>query len=177
MSVLIVPPLVYAAAQTDGAKNAVQENLQCQDMGQLVIIGEAEYVSLSDKSQKSLRLKARIDTGAQTSSLGVMDFELFERDGNKWVTFSVADEMNNRIIEFKRPLARMIKIKQHGKKALERPVVRMLISLKGKPLNAEFSLADRSRFQYPVLIGRNVLRSHFLVDVSRQYTSSHISER
>jgi hypothetical protein len=40
-----------------------------------------------------------------------------------------------------------------------------LIKLRGKKIRTSFTLADRSSQAYPVLIGRNVLRGKFLVDV------------
>lgn len=44
--------------------------------------------------------------------------------------------------------------------------VRLLVVVNGRRIRARFTLADRSTQAYPVLIGRNVLRGKFLVDVS-----------
>ena len=46
-----------------------------------------------------------------------------------------------------------------------RYAVRLLVKIKGKKIRGYFTLADRSQQAYPVLIGRNILRGKFLVDV------------
>jgi len=147
--------------------------LVCKDISQLKIIGELEYVSVMPEN---LRQKARIDTGAQTSSIGIVDSIFFERDGKKWVQFNVKDHIKNRIIKFERPLKRIVKIKRHQAEATERPVVELKIKLGQMELVREFSLADRSQFKYPILIGRNVLNNKFLVNVGQKFSSSQIKE-
>lgn len=46
--------------------------------------------------------------------------------------------------------------------------VRMLVRLEGRQIRANFTLADRSTQQFPVLIGRRTLKNKFLVDVARE---------
>ncbi len=147
--------------------------LVCKDISQLKIIGELEYVSVIPET---LRQKARIDTGAQTSSMGIMDSLFFERDGQKWVRFHVKDKIKNLVVEFERPLKRIAKIKRHQAEATERPVVELKIKLGQIELLREFTLADRSQFKYPILIGRNVLNNKFLVNVGQKFSSSQIKE-
>ena len=43
-------------------------------------------------------------------------------------------------------------------------------------MKVEFSLTDRSDFEYPVLVGRNLLTKGYLVDVSQKNTSSLLVE-
>lgn len=43
--------------------------------------------------------------------------------------------------------------------------VKILVKIAGRKIRARFTLADRSEQAYPVLIGRNVLRGKFIVDV------------
>jgi len=52
-----------------------------------VILGSREWVWL-DAAQESF--KARIDSGATTSSIHAVDQELFERNGNEWVRFKLS---------------------------------------------------------------------------------------
>jgi len=153
--------------------HAATAPLVCEDISQLKIIGELEYVSVIPEA---LRQKARIDTGAQTSSMGIMDSVFFERDGKKWVRFHVKDKIQNSVVEFERPLKRIAKIKRHQAEATERPVVELKIKLGQIELLREFSLADRSQFKYPILIGRNVLNNKFLVNVGQKFSSSKIKE-
>ena len=56
--------------------------------------------------------------------------------------------------------------------AQRRPVVKLRVALGPIEQQREFTLADRSQYDYPVLIGRNFLRDVAVVDVARQYTQA-----
>ena len=43
----------------------------------------------------------------------------------------------------------------------------MLVVVKGKKIRATFTIANRASQVYPVLIGRNILRGKFVVDVKK----------
>ena len=139
--------------------------------GKLTIIGEVEPLLLL---KEKVQLPARIDTGAQTSSLDARDITPMERDGKSWVRFTIPGKGGEHTLE--RPVARTMKVKRHAAKSQKRPVVKLDISLAGQQMSREFSLTDRSQFSYPALIGRNVLQGSFLVDVARKNSSSPLSE-
>jgi hypothetical protein len=141
--------------------------LPCPDVAGYIIIGEAENVYLK---AKGIRLQARIDTGAQTSSLGIASKQMFERDGRRWVQFTVKGPASEKPVEFEKPVVRIASIKRHGAESMERPVVVLKIVLGDVELEREFTLADRSKYTYPLLIGRNVLQGKYLVDVNLKYT-------
>ncbi|MCP4406481.1 MAG: hypothetical protein GY807_01710 [Gammaproteobacteria bacterium] len=162
----VVPPLSASPARLD--------DKVCQDIAGFKIIGEMEHVTFKPEQ---LRLQARIDTGAQTSSLGIMSQQPFERDGKKWLRFSVKDTDSEKTIDFERPLMRTVKIKQQAAEAMERPVVKLKIMLGGVEVEQEFTLADRSKFKFPVLIGRNVLVGRYIVDVNRKFSTMGMRER
>ena len=132
----------------------------------LLIIGAVEYVTITDKD---LRLKARIDTGAQTSSIGVDSVQMFERDGERWVMFTIKDRNTQKIESFKRALKRNVRIKQHEQSPDRRQVVEMTLSLGTITRKVEVTLNNRDDFKYPLLIGRNFLDAEAVVDVSRRY--------
>jgi hypothetical protein len=48
-----------------------------------------------------------------------------------------------------------------------RPIVEITITIAGKTVKEEFTLADRKHMKYAVLIGQNVLRHGFLIDPSQ----------
>ena len=156
------------------AESAAPKDIACPDTMGLVVIGELEHVTFIEKD---LRLQARIDTGAQTSSLGIDSQLAFERDGKKWLRFSIKNADSEQAIEFERPVVRTATIKRHGAEATKRPVVSMKIRLGSIELEKEFTLADRSTYKYPVLIGRNVLLGKYLVDVNRKFTTLAKGER
>ena len=100
---LLVVSVILAPLSLKAATN-VSVDEACPDISGLTIIGEAEKVTIVSKD---LRLNARIDTGAQTSSLGVVDQQPFERDGKKWLDFSVQDPKSGKLINFKLPVVRI----------------------------------------------------------------------
>lgn len=140
----------------------------------LPIIGEAEFVTIEPQG---LRLAARIDTGATTSSISATQIKNFERDGKKWVSFVITDPVSKQAETLKRPLVRVASIKRHGAKDQERPVVSLQVNMGPIKQKSEFSLTDRSRFEFPVLIGRTYLRNKAIVDVSHEYILSPLGEK
>ncbi|GAA5316388.1 MAG: ATP-dependent zinc protease [Candidatus Pelagadaptatus aseana] len=139
---------------------------QCPPVDGRNVIGEVEWVSVMPEG---LRQKARIDTGAQTTSIGVIATQRFERDGKPWVSFAVKDRETGKMIEMKRPLVRIAKIKRHNAEPLERLVVSLDLTMGDIAQTAEVTLADREQFEFPVLIGRNFLDGAAVVDVSKKF--------
>ena len=134
-----------------------------------VIIGETEWIWLAPPGH---HYKARVDSGAATSSLSAKEIREFERNGKPWVSFVLQhDDEIETPVEIKAPLSRYIKIRQASADGTERrPVVRLRVNL-GPNLqqDAEFSLTDRSDMTYPILLGREFLRDITLIDVGKQF--------
>jgi len=131
------------------------------------VIGSEELVFLDDLKQQ---YKARIDTGATTSSLNATDIIEFERDGKKWVRFNFSKAMDNaQVIEAK--IARTILIRQaNNSEPTRRPIIELPVQLGDIKTLTEFTLADRSHMTFPVLLGRTFLKDIVMVDVARTYT-------
>jgi hypothetical protein len=134
----------------------------------LITIGEIESVTLQ---KEKFQLLGRIDTGAQTSSITALNIEKYERDGKKWVRFEVPNTATNKNVKFERPLTRIVSIKRHGAPPVARPAVKLLVSIGTIKCSCEFSLTDRSSYEFPVLIGRNFLSGRAVVDVSRKHVT------
>jgi hypothetical protein len=119
----------------------------------------------------NIKLRAKLDSGAKTSSLHAIDIEYFKRDGYKWVRFLTFDDKEtNPLVPIEVPLVRTVKIKRHNLKSKTRPVVYMAFCLDGEIYNGEFSLNDRSKFHYPILLGRRLLQQGILVDPASTFT-------
>ena len=133
-----------------------------------VIIGRVENVVMQDAGMK---LKARIDTGAGVSSIHAQNLRVARAsDGIERVKFDLKDE-NGKTTAVERKILEWAEIKSEGGKArVRRPVVTLDICLGGKRLEGRFNLTDRSRFLYPVLVGRNILKTgDFLIDPKRKF--------
>jgi hypothetical protein len=128
------------------------------------VIGYVEWIRLVSNG---LALEARMDTGATTSSIHAEDIVEFERDGESWVRFKtgvVSDEGDGETVTVERPVVRNVTIRQHTGEGDARYVVELEIYLGERHLKGEFTLADRSRFNYQGILGRNLLSQGFLVD-------------
>lgn len=131
-----------------------------------LVVGDVENVRFENLD---LVLRARIDTGASTSSLDARDIGSFERDGDRWVRFTVLDPESGEPLVLERPRSRRVRILQATADEPERrPVVEMRVTLGDNTQTAEFTLSNRSNLEFPVLIGRNILRDLMVVDVSKR---------
>ncbi len=130
-----------------------------------LIIGEVEFFNVQPGN---LRLEARIDTGATTSSLHATDIEQFERDGEPWVRFKAGPHNGEKVV-MELPWVRRVRIKGEGEDFSRRPVVMVEVSADGHHRRIEVTLNDRSNYEYELLIGRNFLRDNCIVDVSRKH--------
>lgn len=112
---------------------------------------------------------ARIDTGAVTSSIDAEDIREFERDGEKWVSFKVINRRSGESFVFERPILKSVTIRR-AEASENRIKVLLPVSFGGKRFSEEFTLADRSKFDYQALIGRNILTGRYVVDTSLSHT-------
>ncbi len=159
--------LLVVAASGPLVTHAAGETAEDAYVEALPVIGEAEHVVVEPEG---IVLKARVDTGAQTSSMGVEKLDEFELDGKSWVRFIIRRPDNRQAVQFTLPVERISKIKRHGGESQRRPVVRLRVVLGSIDHKREFTLADRSDFEYPVLLGRNYLMDAAVVDVSKKFT-------
>ena len=130
-------------------------------------IGWLEEVKINGSK---FQLKAKIDTGATTSSLNAKVIKKFSKDGKKWIRFRVENKTGQKIV-LERQLLHYVKIKRKLALPLKRPVVELGICLGTVYRELEVNLSNRKNFEYQMLIGRNYLHSHFLVDSEIVYTS------
>jgi len=134
----------------------------------LPIIGEIEMVHVSPGD---IWYNARIDTGANSSSIHAENIRLIERDGEKRVTFSLRHPTTKSLIPLERKYLRNVLIKQKSGNPEKRYAVKLWLSLGGIKELVEVTLANRNDFNYPLLVGRNLLTDTAIVDVSRKHTT------
>jgi len=139
----------------------------------LKIVGWVEFIRLEPWG---IKMPARVDTGANTSSMSARDIEVFRKNGKQWVkfTFDFRKGSEERSVEIERPLLRMLKIKRHDGPSQERPVISMEICLADEVRETEFDLIDRRALNYPVLLGRRTLAGYVLVDPARAYLTKAV---
>lgn len=116
----------------------------------------------------AVAIKAKIDSGAKTSSLNCQCITPKKRDGKEWVSFSVKNHRGE-IVMIEKPVLRVAKIKRHFGEQQQRYVVKLGICLGSVYREEEVTLVDRSGFNYQLLIGRNFLEKDFLIDTGDTY--------
>ncbi|RJX75450.1 ATP-dependent Zn protease [Vibrio sinensis] len=131
-----------------------------------LILGEQEWVYIPGLKES---FKARVDTGATTSSVSAVDIQPFERDGEDWVKFKIEhDGINSDEIEL--PVERWVKIRQSSAEGTQRrAVVVAWLQMGDYKAQTEFTLADRTHLTFPILLGRSFVNGVAVVDVSQKY--------
>jgi hypothetical protein len=106
-----------------------------------IVLGLVEEVTLYGTKGKKAKILARIDTGAQHSSI----------DQALAADLQLGPILKNKAIR-----------QSHGRSL--RPVVEVKTSLCGKKLTGEFTISNRAHMKYKALIGQNLLRQGFIID-------------
>lgn len=130
------------------------------DTGAMTSSIDAEIVSVPEKNAKTDSADAENSEEAKN-----------EEDDVDYVIFSVKDN-EGEARTLKRPISRWVRIKKKDGGFIRRPVITMTFCIAGQAVEEEVNLADRDHFNYPVLIGRNMLeKAKLLIDASRKFTA------
>lgn len=134
-------------------------------MAELVVVGRVEKVDLVQPSVT--KVPAKIDTGADASSIWAYKVE--KKDNNLNVVFFGPDSeyYDGKVYTF---LPRQYTITRVSSSFGHREIrykVKLKIRIKNRLINGTFTLSNRDKKLYPILIGRSLLRNKFIVDVSK----------
>ena len=129
------------------------------------VAGWIETVTFPDQG---LTLDAKLDTGANSSSIDVTDIERFRRKGKTWYRFTMRDA-GGKTAAVEQQTDRVARVMRAEVKDTRRPIVRLKVCVAGHEMETDFTLTDRTGQKYPVLIGRKFLASRVLVDSGRKY--------
>lgn len=116
-------------------------------------------------------VKAKLDTGARTSSLHAFDLHTYDVDGCEWVRFEIHpwQRSTNDQVTARAPVVAWRSVKSSSGRADDRPVVSTSLSIAGTTVDAEVTLTRRDEMGFRMLIGREALRSRFVVDPGVSY--------
>ena len=134
----------------------------------LVILGWRERLALP--ALGIAQLKAKLDTGARSSSLHVDTLETFRRDGDDWLRFSLHPGRRAPVVHAEaRALDRRM-VTDTGGRRTERWFIRSEVELACERFSIDINLTDRRHMLFPLLLGRTALAGRFIVDPSLSYT-------
>ncbi|GEA08411.1 ribosomal protein S6 modification protein [Alteromonas sp. KUL42] len=111
-------------------------------------------------------LNVRVDTGAATSSLHVDNIEEIEKDGELWITFDIHPDIHNveRVVRREARVEGQKRVKSSTATLEKRYVIVTPIIMDGEQWDIQLTLTDRSEMTYLMLLGREAMSGHFIVD-------------
>ena len=133
-----------------------------------ITIGWREWVSLPDLGVTEL--KAKVDTGADNSSLHAFNLKWFDREGSPWVRFNLHPRQRTAkpTIPCEAEVVAERKVKNPGGRIELRPVIRTTVVVAGVAVDALVNLTTRDEMTFRMLLGRRTVRD-FLIDPARSY--------
>ena len=135
-------------------------------------IGWREWVRLPELGDTTV--KAKVDTGARTSTLHAYDVTEFERDGSSWARFSfhpVQRDETTTITAEAALVGRRTVTASNGQSEL-RYVVETEALIDGERIPIELTLTRRDAMGFRMLLGRRALQGRFVVDPKRSYRTA-----
>ncbi len=130
-----------------------------------VIIGRAETIDLVGRA---LNVPAKVDTGAFRSAIHATDIKVVKKEGVKTLTCTLLGHpCFPEVYSFETKSFKQVQITNSFGQEETRYEVNLRIKLGPKVVTTSFTLADRSKNLFPILIGRKLLKGRYIVDVSK----------
>jgi ribosomal protein S6--L-glutamate ligase len=130
-----------------------------------VLIGRIEWVSMPELKIKH---RARIDSGAKTTSMHAINIEEVEQRGELFVKFQTIDS-EGKTVEVVRKVDTTQKVSNTAGLVSKRYVIKEKIKIGSIEREVNINLNDRTKMDYKFLVGRNLLLGRFIVDVARSH--------
>ncbi|MCI5122246.1 MAG: alpha-L-glutamate ligase, partial [Candidatus Electrothrix sp. AUS4] len=116
-------------------------------------------------------IKARIDSGAKTSSIHAFNIQPFRRSGRSWVSFEVHPIQGNRriVIRCEKPVIDRRPVKSSSGLSETRYVISATMKLGTESWDIELTLANRDSMGYRMLLGREAMAKRLIIDPSQSF--------
>lgn len=144
---------------------ATVHDSHAQLLKEKVLIGRVEWVELPEFKVKQ---RARIDTGAKTTSMHAMNITEVQQQGDLYVKFQT-ENSEGKTIEVTRKVDTTQRVANTAGFITKRYVIKEKVKLGGIEKEILVNLNDRSKMEYKFLVGRNLLLGRFIVDVARSH--------
>jgi hypothetical protein len=133
------------------------------------VIGWREWVALPDLGVAAI--KAKVDTGARTSSLHAFAVEEFRAKGRDMVRFEIHPRQRSRrgTVTVEAEVLDVRSVKSSTGHRQRRLVIETDVVLLGERWPIEITLASRDAMGFRMLLGRQALRGRFQVDPGRSF--------
>ena len=137
-------------------------------MEKLVLLGWREWVALPELGLP--RIKAKVDTGARTSSLHAEDISVKKlKSGSQVRFYTVSGGGDNDRILCEAMLLDERQVSDSGGHRERRFFIQTILSIKNREWPIELSLTDRNSMRFPMLVGRQAMAHRFMTVPHRSY--------
>jgi hypothetical protein len=132
-------------------------------------IGWREWVALPELGVSAIQ--AKVDTGADSSSLHAFNQVRFVRDEIEYIRFEIHPGKRSKkgAIVCESAVVMDRKVRNPGGRSELRPVISTSVVVNGVPIRALINLTERDEMSFRMLIGRRTMRGKFLVNPGRSY--------
>ena len=139
-----------------------------------IIVGSEEWCSFPSLGVPAI--KARVDSGAKTSSMHAFNIQKFRRDGENWVSFEDDPLQNDRrtVIRCESPVIDKRVVKSSSGVSETRYVIGATIKAGNEAWDIELTLANRDSMGYRMLLGREAMSGRMLVDPSISFALGEV---
>jgi ribosomal protein S6--L-glutamate ligase len=139
------------------------------------IIGNQEWCAFPELGIPAI--KARIDSGAKTSSIHAFNITTYVKDNIDWVSFEVHPVQRNDeiLIRCECPIVDKRDVKSSSGTSETRYVISTPISLGDSAWDAELTLSDRDAMGYRMLLGREAMNGRLVIDPSMKCVLGRLS--
>src|SRR5205085_8167796 len=135
-----------------------------------LLIGRKEYVEFPEWGVG--RVRAKVDTGARSSALDVLGYDLWETEDQRLrlrMRLALNRKRPDRYRVVEADVLRMVLVRCSSGVCEHRPLIEAAIRLGPITRRIRLTLTDRASMRHRMILGREALRGAFVVDVSRKY--------
>jgi ribosomal protein S6--L-glutamate ligase len=147
------------------------------DLRKLMIVGNAEWCSLPDLKIPAIR--ARIDSGAKTSSIHAVNIKEFYKGRQQWVKFEIHPLRihTDIFVECEAPVYDFRLVKSSTGEAQPRYVIQTSIEMGGEKWTIQVTLANRRSMGFQMLLGREAMTHRILINPSEDFRLTAYSKK
>ncbi|OUU22007.1 MAG: 30S ribosomal protein S6--L-glutamate ligase [Flavobacteriaceae bacterium TMED48] len=140
------------------------------------LIGSQEWCSFENLNIPSI--KARIDSGAKTSSIQSTNIKKFKKGKESWVSFDVNPIQDNLsiVVHCESKIVDVRIVKSSSGITDKRFVILETVQIGNNSFEIELTLANRDGMDFRMLLGREAMKDRFIVDPSKHHLTSQITD-